>query len=187
MTSHDGGAWLTRDEFGGAVQQIARDLLGRTLRVASSESTTVDALIVETEAYGGIDDPASHAAFKPGGRAAIMWRAPGLIYVYAAYGMYPCLNIVCAADGMPAAVLIRGVWANQDAEPTLGPGRTSRRLGVTLEDQGQSVDGPRFRVSRRRCDCPVLTTRRIGITREVERPWRFLLDTKAIARFDEHP
>ncbi|MBA2454639.1 MAG: DNA-3-methyladenine glycosylase, partial [Chloroflexia bacterium] len=71
--------------FAGAVEEVALDLVGRTLRVVGDEGP-LDALIIETEAYGGFTDPASHAAFKPRGGARLMWERPGTIYVYAAYG-----------------------------------------------------------------------------------------------------
>lgn len=136
----------------------------------------LDAIIVETEAYGGHDDPASHAAFRPGGRAALMAAAPGHIYVYAAYGMYPCLNIVAEPEGRAAAVLIRGIWVDGDRKVTLGPGRTTRRLGVVLSDHGRRIGDGRFAIGAERRELRLACTPRIGITRGVETPWRFVAD-----------
>jgi DNA-3-methyladenine glycosylase len=167
------GPWLPCEHFDGDVVVLARDLVGRSLRVASG-GVEVDALIVETEAYAGAEDPASHAAFRPGGRAAIMREAPGMIYVYAAYGMYPCLNIVTGPSGYAAAVLVRGVWLHDAQRPVLGPGRVSRALGVTLRDHGASCCGERFAVSCHRYVLEIRQTPRIGITRGVELPWRFI-------------
>jgi DNA-3-methyladenine glycosylase len=65
--------------------------------------------IVEVEAYIGEDDRASHARFGPTARNAIMYRDPGLAYLYLVYGMHTCLNVVTEPLGRPAAVLIRAV------------------------------------------------------------------------------
>lgn len=159
--------------FAGAVEDIALDLVGRTLRVVGDDGV-LDALIVETEAYGGAADPASHAAFRPKGGARLMWERPGTIYVYTAYGMYPCLNIVSEQTGEPGAVLVRGVWLTAAHKPTLGPGRTGRLLGVTLADNGLLCCGPRFYVSNDRRMMTVDATPRVGITRGVDTLWRFI-------------
>jgi DNA-3-methyladenine glycosylase len=65
--------------------------------------------IVETEAYGGPEDLASHARFGSTGRNAVMAGPPGIAYVYLVYGMYDCLNVVTGVSGAPSAVLIRAV------------------------------------------------------------------------------
>lgn len=158
--------------FAGPVEEAALDLVGRTLRVVG-DAGIHNALIVETEAYGGAADPASHAAFKPKGGARLMWERPGTIYVYAAYGMYPCLNIVSEQTGEPGAVLVRGAWLNSMEKPTLGPGRLGRLLGITLADNGHRCCGPRFYVSDERRTMTVDVTARIGITRGIETLWRF--------------
>jgi DNA-3-methyladenine glycosylase len=103
-----------------------------------------------------------------------MFGESGLIYIYAAYGMYPCLNIVTGPPGEPSAVLVRGVLFDGAAAPVLGPGRTSRALGVTLDDHGIRVDGPRLRVTNAREQLAIRATPRIGITRGIERTWRFI-------------
>lgn len=150
-------------------------MVGRTLLVADAPGDSIRALVIEVEAYGGTDDPASHAAFRPGGRARIMWEAPGTIYVYAAYGVYPCLNVVTGQSGEPAAVLIRGVWREGDDRPTFGPGRAGRILGVTSDDHGESCCGRRFRLSWSRCDLPVQRTPRVGVKRGTDLLWRYVV------------
>jgi DNA-3-methyladenine glycosylase len=165
--------WVGPGFFERPTLDVAADLIGRVLRVTSDAGET-RGTIVETEAYGGPDDPASHAAFKPKGRAAVMFGPPGVVYVYAAYGVYPCLNIVTETEGTPGAILIRGVWVAGTARPTLGPGRVTRLLGVTLDDHGLSLDGGRIAVSTSRRPARVEQTARIGITRGVETPWRFV-------------
>ncbi|HMM40879.1 MAG TPA: DNA-3-methyladenine glycosylase [Thermomicrobiales bacterium] len=161
---------LPADWFAGDVASVARDLIGRWLTVG----VDVMALILETEAYGGADDPASHAAFRPGGRAAIMAAEAGSVYVYAAYGMYPCFNIVSGATGSASAVLLRAVCLPGQPQPVNGPGRTSRALGITLDDHGERLPGDRFAVSAHREPCRIRQTPRVGISRGVETPWRFV-------------
>ena len=155
------------------VDLVALDLLGRTLRVTRS-GKTVDALIVETEAYGGPEDPGSHAAFKSGGGARLMWERAGTIYVYAAYGMYPCLNVVTGAPDEPAAVLFRAALVGPDQLRIDGPGRLGRALSVTTEDSGLDCSGPVYRVSSMRVPVHVKATPRIGITRGQDTLWRFV-------------
>ena len=152
---------------------MAYELVGRSLRVSAPGGDTY-AVIVETEAYGDADDPASHAAFRPGGRAAIMAEGPGQVYVYSAYGMYPCFNIVTGPPGEASAVLVRGVWRKGDARPVFGPGRTTRLLGIEPADHGQALPGDRFGVSVAREHFHIARTARIGITRAVETEWRFV-------------
>lgn len=148
-------------------------MVGRTLRVAN-EGIVVDALILETEAYGGPEDPASHAAFKPKGRARLMWERPGTIYVFAAYGMYPCLNVVSESEGVPGAVLIRGAHIVSHEAPLLGPGKLGRALGVSVEHNGLTCCGPRYQIGSERQALDILATPRIGITRGVETLWRYI-------------
>ena len=174
MTSVDSSGLVDCDHFAGDVVLLALDLVGRTLRVRGAMLEDTSVMIVECEAYGAEDDPASHAAFRPGGRAAAMRSTPGTIYVYAAYGMYPCLNIVCGAEGVASAVLVRGVWAPNASCPVLGPGRVSRLLGVTLADHGRTICDDRFAVSSTRQECAIVATPRIGITRGMEAQWRFV-------------
>jgi DNA-3-methyladenine glycosylase len=164
---------LRPNHFGGEVVALARDLIGREL-IVHSESERVVAIVIETEAYAGIDDPASHAAFRPGGRAAAMFGPPGTIYIYAAYGMYPCLNIVTGAEGVPSAILVRGIALLESSVTVSGPGRLTRQLGVTLADHGRMLGDGRFDVSVRRHECDIIETPRVGITRGMEHPWRFL-------------
>lgn len=165
---------VTAAFFDRPVEIVAPDLIGRCLRVSGSEIGIQRAVIVETEAYGDASDSASHAAFRPGGRASIMAGPPGLVYVYSAYGMYPCLNFVTGPEGHASAVLIRGVWRHGDAEPVFGPGRTTRILGITLDDHTQSVPGTRFGVGLDRMQFSISCTERVGISRAIDTLWRFV-------------
>ena len=93
---------------------VAKELVGCVLHVVGDEGREVAGRIVEVEAYGGEDDPASHAAKGRTPRSEIMFGPPGFAYVYIIYGMHHCLNFVTEVDGTAGAVLIRGM------EPVLG-------------------------------------------------------------------
>jgi DNA-3-methyladenine glycosylase len=103
-----------------------------------------------------------------------MRERAGLVYVYAAYGMYPCFNIICGAEGEAAAVLLRGVWISGQPRPVFGQGRVTRAMGISLADHGESVCGERFAISASRVAHVIEQLPRVGVTRGVELPWRFL-------------
>jgi DNA-3-methyladenine glycosylase len=125
--------------------------------------------------------------FLPGGHA----------YVYRSYGIHWCLNFVCGNEGEASAVLIRalepthGVDAMRERrgieEVRLlcsGPGRLTQALAVTREHDGLALDRPPFELRSRTRDVEVVTGPRIGITKAVERPWRYGL---AGSRFVSRP
>ena len=130
---------------------VARSLLGqRLVRVLNGQR--LSGLICETEAYGGADDPASHA-YRRTPRSAIMFGPPGVAYVYFIYGMHHCLNAVTACDGHPGAVLIRGIFPAEGIETMRrqrpgaadqhladGPGKLCQALGITLALNGDRPD-----------------------------------------------
>jgi DNA-3-methyladenine glycosylase len=109
---------------------VARELIGKYL-VSSLQESPVAYRIIETEAYEGPNDRASHASKGLTPRTSIMFGEPGKWYVYFIYGMYEMLNIVTGEKGYPAAVLIRGV------EGFNGPGKLTRALGITRQLNGK--------------------------------------------------
>ena len=114
-----GCAFFARDTV-----SVARDLLGRDLvRVLDGER--VVGRIVETEAYTGFDDQASHGRHGKTQRNAVMWGMVGVSYVYFTYGMHWLLNVVARPDGAdyPAAVLLRAI------EPLIGLEHIATRRG----------------------------------------------------------
>ena len=105
--------------------EVAPDLLGDILVRRLPDGTRISGRIVETEAYSGIDDLASHGRRAPTPRSRPMWGAPGHSYVYFTYGKYWMSNITCDVDGVPGAVLIRAI------EPVEGIAEMAlRRPGV---------------------------------------------------------
>ncbi|MDP2860437.1 MAG: DNA-3-methyladenine glycosylase, partial [bacterium] len=98
---------LSRKFFVRPTLMVAKDLLGKILvRKTGRKITRV--MIIETEAYCGPKDLASHASRGRTKRTEIMFGPAGHAYIYLIYGMYHCLNVVTEAEGYPAAVLIRG-------------------------------------------------------------------------------
>ncbi len=128
-----GRRW-TRREYATDAVTLGRRLLGRMLVRVLDDGTLLAARIVETEAYCGVIDAASHAyRGRRTARNEVMYAGPGTAYVYFTYGMHYCMNIVCGDVHVPLAVLIRA------AEPIAGieamrqlravhPGKNSRRM-----------------------------------------------------------
>ena len=142
---------LDRDFFARDTLDVARDLLGRRL-VRVLDSRRVSGRIVETEAYVGVEDQASHASPGLTRRNASMFGPPGHAYVYLIYGIHHCLNVVTEAEGSPAAVLIRALepleglsimrrrrGGRSDEELTAGPGRLCEALAIDLRFDGADL------------------------------------------------
>jgi DNA-3-methyladenine glycosylase len=106
------------DFYAQPTSTVARELLGQRL-VRELDGQRLSGLIVETEAYIGPDDSASHAYKQNSKRAQVMFGPPGRSYVYFIYGMYFMLNIVTEAEDFPAAVLIRAIEPQEGAETML--------------------------------------------------------------------
>jgi len=126
------------------VVQIARDLLGKFL-CTESDGELTSGIICETEAYAGITDRASHAyGDRRTARTEIMYRVGGTAYIYLCYGIHSLFNVVTNEEGVPDAVLIRGIIPVDGTGIMLqrsgkvkvtndfgiGPGRVSRILGI---------------------------------------------------------
>ena len=177
------GVAIPRDFFERSSVEVAPDLVGCTLVVQRGPHLAY-ARLVETEAYGGLDDPASHSHRGPTPRSAIMFGPAGFLYVYFVYGMHWCANVVTGPDGVAGAVLLRAARLSDGGEPgsgdvLRGPGNLTRGLGIDGADNGSDCCvgiGARIyfiaRASGDR-DLPVSCSTRIGLTRATERPWRF--------------
>lgn len=169
---------------------MARELIGCALVVDTGGPSEVVARIVETEAYLGTADPASHAYRGPTRRAGIMFREPGHLYVYLSYGMHHCANLVTEPDGTAGAVLLRaasveggedvvrrrrGALVAHSAALLRGPGNLCRGLALTLLDNGLDACVPegRLSVAERETDPPVCGAVRVGISVATQAQLRF--------------
>ena len=146
---------------------VAPQLLGQTFHFLGQVCT-----IIETEAYLGQDDPASHAFKGPTKRAEIMFGPPGRLYVYLIYGMHHCLNIITHEPNQAGAVLIRGI--SIAGASILGPGRVCKAFHI---DRGfNNVDichHPEifFNMNTKTLDYQCLP--RVGIQHAKDKLWRF--------------
>jgi DNA-3-methyladenine glycosylase len=185
------GTALARDFFLDAPDLVARKLLGKLLvRAGSGEARVVR--IVELEAYFGEADAAAHAFAGKTKRNAVLFGPPGHAYVYFVYGMHYCLNVSCEREGRAGCVLFRALepldgldamaGARGVATPlalTSGPGRLCQAFGITrAADNGTDLTAPEsdlqiqddgFKAGE------ILVTPRIGISKEANRPARFVL------------
>jgi DNA-3-methyladenine glycosylase len=163
--------------------EVARDLLGKVLSRRLHGGAVVQGRIVETEAYHGPDDRASHAFRGRTPRTSIMFGPPGIAYVYQIYGVWFCLNAVTMSDGFPAAVLVRGVHlAGDDERAGAGPGKLCRAMDIDRRLNGEDlVRGDALWLEDDGAPAParIRAGRRIGVDyagRWASRPWRFWID-----------
>ena len=168
---------------------VARELLGKILAHGRTAG-----VIVETEAYLGGDDLASHSARGVTPRTKVIFGPPGHAYVYFIYGMYECLNIVAEPDGKAGCVLIRALEpvcgietmfgrrpaARKMEDLASGPGRLTLAMGITRAHNGRDLTRGSL-VVRRWKDEPAIdikVTPRIGITKCADWPLRFVVSEK---------
>lgn len=190
------------DLLRGDAADVARALLGARLRSSvGGESCT--GVIVETEAYLGSGDPASHAATRTGitGRNRTMFGPAGRSYIYRSYGIHWCLNVVSGEEGVGQAVLIRGVEPLEGMEVmrrrrtgrtplAAGPGRLGQALGVTGELDGHDLTRPPLELLAGWAvpDELVVRTGRVGVSQAPEWPLRFLVrGSPGVSRARPHP
>jgi DNA-3-methyladenine glycosylase len=188
---------LARDFFDRPATRVAPDLLGCVL-VHDSPDGLVAAVIVETEAYAGRADQASHAFRGETARNAVMFGPPGHAYVYFSYGAHFCVNLVCQPAGEASAVLLRAGRVTEgtqlavrrrartrppaERELARGPGRLCQALGITSGLNGADVCSAAspLRIAPGMPPWPapaasISAGPRVGISRAAERPWRFWL------------
>ncbi|MCR6689792.1 DNA-3-methyladenine glycosylase [Cellulomonas sp.] len=184
--------WYARD-----VHAVARDLLGSYVTARSSDGD-VTVRVTEVEAYGGADDPGSHAFRGRTARNAVMFAEPGRLYVYRHLGLHHCVNVVCEPTGSPAAVLLRAAevvdgadlaWHRRERVGVVdshrqlarGPARLAVCLGLDLASNGVDVTEAGGAVVVHRHDGPALATHasgpRVGVSGvggdATRHPWRY--------------
>ncbi|MGC1419185.1 MAG: DNA-3-methyladenine glycosylase [Acidimicrobiales bacterium] len=180
--------YFRRSFFERAPDEVARDLIGAFIIVRTPPPRVV-ARIVETEAYGGRDDPASHAYRGPTPRSQIMFGPAGFLYVYRIYGIYWCMNVVTGSEGSACAVLLRAAWLGdgdvrslESREPVRylsGPGNLTKALGIDGADNGRDCCVATGRVTFRPAEAAlepgqIGQTTRIGLSRGTERRSRYV-------------
>jgi DNA-3-methyladenine glycosylase len=175
---------LGADFFERSVHVVARELVGCRLLYDGCGGT-----IVETESYER-DDPACHAYVGLTKRTEVLFGPPGRAYVYLSYGIHSLLNAVAEPEGDAAAVLIRALQPTHgleamrkrrgvrlDIELCSGPGKLTEALGIGLEANGADLTQDPFLLVPRPhgWDAEIVAGPRVGITKAIERPWRFSL------------
>ena len=182
--------------------QLSKNLLGKKI-FTNFDNKLTSGIIVETEAYLGIDDKASHAYNgKKTNRTNAMYNKGGLAYVYLCYGMHSLFNIVCNIENIPHAILIRAIEPIDGIDImnlrreingvnlTNGPGKLSKALGITTGNNNQSllkniiwiedIDNEIF-------DKNILSVPRIGVDyagKDARLPYRFYIkNNKWVSKF----
>jgi DNA-3-methyladenine glycosylase len=172
---------LEREFFDRSVHEVARDLVGCTLLYEGRGG-----VIVETESYEA-DDPACHAYVGLTERTRVLFGPPGYAYVYLSYGIHSLLNAVAEPEGEAAAVLIRALEPTRglermrerrgdkpDIDLCSGPGKLTEALGIDLADNEADLTRDPFLLAPPAGSRPeIVASPRVGITKAVERPWRF--------------
>jgi DNA-3-methyladenine glycosylase len=130
---------LPRSFYDRDTETVARELLGKLLAHRVGEELRVGR-IVETEAYLGPHDLASHSSRGRTARTEVMFGPPGHAYVYLIYGMHHCLNVVTGPEGQASAVLLRALEPVRNVEGrTKGPGLLCRALGIDRRLNGHDL------------------------------------------------
>ena len=180
------GKVLPRNFYNRPAVEVARDLLGKVMWRDDTAG-----IIVETEAYPGGDDLASHSAAGLTKRTRVIFGPPGHAYVYFCYGMHVCMNVVADAEGTAGCVLIRALQpitgvdtmqsrrraARNERQLASGPARLTQALGITLEDYGADLTRGPFviREPTKPLRFEIAVTKRIGISKCEDRPLRFVI------------
>jgi DNA-3-methyladenine glycosylase len=184
---------LGREFYERDTEKVARDLLGAIL-ISTIGGQRVSGRIVETEAYIGPHDPASHGAERIGKtkRNNSMFGPPGIAYVYRIYGVHWCLNAVTHEEHYPAAVLIRAVeplegldvmtarrfGLRTQANPrdlASGPGKLAQAFAIDAACDGHRLDRAPLWIEAGEPIRPknIVAGPRIGITKAADWPLRF--------------
>lgn len=162
---------LPRSFYDRDTSQVARELLGKLLVHRTPEGMRVGR-IVETEAYLGPHDLASHSARGRTPRTEVMFGPPGFAYVYRIYGIYDCMNVVTEAAGHASAVLLRAIEpiAGITAK-TNGPGLLCRAMDIDRRHNGQDLLAAELFIADPPASEKIVIARRPRIGVEYARHW----------------
>lgn len=165
--------------------ELARELLGCVLIHGETAG-----MIVETEAYLGLDDLAAHASRGITERTKVLFGPPGRAYVYFIYGMHECLNVVADREGSPGCVLMRAIEPlcgisemykrrNRHGpvkELANGPGKLTQALAITRRHYGQRLDTGELTIRhwKQKPEFVISVTPRVGIRECADWPLRFI-------------
>jgi DNA-3-methyladenine glycosylase len=176
---------LPRHFYARPAVQVARDLLGAVL-THETPAGRLSGRIVETEAYGGEDDPASHAYRGRTRRNSVMFGPSGYAYVYRSYGIHACLNAVAGPDGVAGAVLIRAVepleginimeqnrGGRRGFEVCNGPGKLCQALDIGLDLNGEDLTAGPLHIDSGVAPGAIESSGRIGLSQAQELRFRF--------------
>jgi DNA-3-methyladenine glycosylase len=180
---------LARNFYEQPTVEVARQLLGKYLVRVDADGARAG-MILETEAYIGLEDKASHAWRGLTPRNRIMFGPAGFAYIYLIYGMHHCLNIVTEQEDYPAAVLIRAVQPSEgialmqkgrqilDSRAlTNGPGKVCQAFGIDRTLNGLDMCGETlFIEDRGTAVVDIVVTTRVGVEYAgpwKDQPWRF--------------
>jgi DNA-3-methyladenine glycosylase len=181
--------FLTTEFYARDTGIVARELLGKFL-VKRIGAKLTRCRIVETEAYFGQNDPASHAARGRTKRNSVMFGPPGRAYVYFSYGVHNLLNVVTEEEGVAGAVLIRALEPIAGSELLLenrpvativqltnGPGKLTQALGIDLTHNGAQLNGEDLGIIESGvADFDIVSAGRIGISAGVELKYRYFIE-----------
>ena len=190
MTQLRRAATLPVAFFRRSAEVVAAELLGMVV-VSSVGGELTEGRIVETEAYLGYDDPASHGYLhRRNARNDALFGPPGSWYVYLSYGVHWCANLVCQRVGLANAVLLRALepltglesmrqrrGGVPDRKLCSGPGKLCQALGISRDLDGSRMLGSGVVVRRPEPmeEIAIAATPRIGITKAADWPLRFCL------------
>lgn len=191
------GDKLGKDFYLQQTKQAAIGLLGKIL-VYNSSLGRVSGKIVETEAYLGSRDEASHSYSGRTLRNKAMFEEGGILYIYKSYGIHHCLNIVTEDEGVGSAVLIRAIEPiegiqimqnNRELTDIMklckGPGNLCKAFGLTLDNNFETIINDEIYILNNK-EIPqiaVKSTKRVGISRSKELLLRFYIKkSKFISR-----
>lgn len=188
---------LRRNFYSRSPVTVAKELIGKILVRRLEDGTPLQGIILETEAYGGKFDPASHAYRGMTPRNKVMFGKAGYAYVYFTYGFHHCLNFVTGSEGAASAVLIRVLEPLMGIEVMCafrktstisniasGPGKLCQALSIDRSFNGIDITSKRspIHILDTTLRLEVNASTRIGIRKGTEKKWRFYAKSDSIAK-----